>query len=94
MSDVIFCLEQIGQVVNNELKESQVRDKMVKLSKDMSIEAEHMSLLKEIRKQISEMQSEMRSLKSELHQTRFVSRGEEGPALNSIQEVITVLCTW
>ncbi|KAF8093817.1 hypothetical protein N665_0377s0027 [Sinapis alba] len=88
-SDVSLIMERIKNPDRFSASEStNVRDKMVKLSKDMSIEAEHMSLLKEIRKQISEMQSEMRSLKSELHQTRFVSRGEEGPALNSIQEAM------
>ena len=62
--------------------------------KDTSIEAEHMSLLKEIREQINEMQSDMRSLRSELHQTRLVSHCEEDRAINSIQEVIiTVLST-
>lgn len=59
-----------------------------------SIKEEHMSLLKEIREQLNAMQSEMRSLRSELHQTQHVSHLEEDPALNSIQEVITSLSTW
>ncbi|KAJ4873847.1 hypothetical protein Rs2_44404 [Raphanus sativus] len=58
------------------------------LLKVTSIEAEYTSLLKEIREQISVMQSEMRGLRSELQQTRFVSHREECPALNSIQEAM------
>ena len=58
-----------------------------------SIEEEHMSLLKEIRDQLNVMQSEMRSLRSELHQTQPVSHLEEDPALNSIQAVITAPST-
>ncbi|CAF2137264.1 BnaA02g08060D [Brassica napus] len=53
-----------------------------------SIKEEHMSLLKEIREQLNAMQSEMRSLRSELHQTQHVSHLEEDPALNSIQEAM------
>ncbi|CAH8386370.1 unnamed protein product [Eruca vesicaria subsp. sativa] len=78
----------------NKWKDSQVRGKIVrKVSnspKDTSIEAENMILLKEIREQLSEMQSEMRTLRSELHETRHVSHREEDRAINSIQEVITV----
>ncbi|CAH2069590.1 unnamed protein product, partial [Thlaspi arvense] len=81
-------------------KESQLRGKMVssssyerKVSKpprDMSIKADHMSLLKEIREQLNVMQTEMRSLRSELHQTQPVvsHREDEDRALNSIQEAM------
>ncbi|KAG2310820.1 hypothetical protein Bca52824_022377 [Brassica carinata] len=75
-----------------EIEERNVRGEMVssnyerELSKPPpSIEEEHMSLLKEIRDQLNVMQSEMRSLRSELHQTQPVSHLEEDPALNSIQ---------
>lgn len=63
--------------------------KVSKPPRDTSIKAEHMSLLKEIREQLNVMQSEMRSLRSELHQTQPVaaSHQEEDRALNSIQEV-------
>ncbi|KAF8084651.1 hypothetical protein N665_0708s0009 [Sinapis alba] len=77
-----------------ELEERSVRGEMVssnyerKLSKPPSIKEEHMSLLKEIREQLNVMQSEMRSLRSELHQTRHVSHPEEDRALNSIQEAM------
>ncbi|KAG5409090.1 hypothetical protein IGI04_005409 [Brassica rapa subsp. trilocularis] len=76
-------------------KESQVRGNMEssnyerELSKPPpSIKEEHMSLLKEIREQLNAMQSKMRSLRSELHQTQHVSHLEEDPALNSIQEAM------
>ncbi|CAH8366077.1 unnamed protein product [Eruca vesicaria subsp. sativa] len=60
-----------------------------KLSKQPpSIKEEHMSLLKEIREQLNGMQLEMRSLRSELHQTRHVSSTEEDPVLNSVQEAM------
>ncbi|KAH0937491.1 hypothetical protein HID58_004952 [Brassica napus] len=78
-----------------ERNESQVRGNMEssnyerELSKPPpSIKEEHMSLLKEIREQLNAMQSEMRSLRSELHQTQHVSHLEEDPALNSIQEAM------
>ncbi|CAN6993932.1 unnamed protein product, partial [Brassica oleracea var. botrytis] len=83
-----------------EIEERNVRGEMVssnyerELSKPPpSIEEEHMSLLKEIRDQLNVMQSEMRSLRSELHQTQPVSHLEEDPALNSIQAVITAPST-
>lgn len=84
------------------LKESQARGKMAssnydrKLSKpprDTSIKGEHLSLLKEIREQLNVMQSEMRSLRSELHQSKPVSNPEEDRVLNSIQEVMNLLAT-
>ncbi|RID74071.1 hypothetical protein BRARA_B01187 [Brassica rapa] len=78
-----------------ELEERNVRGNMEssnyerELSKPPpSIKEEHMSLLKEIREQLNAMQSEMRSLRSELHQTQHVSHLEEDPALNSIQEAM------
>lgn len=76
-------------------KESQGRGKLLsKPPRDTSIKAEHMSLLKEIREQLNGMQSEMRSLRSELHLTQPVSsHREEDGVLNSIQEVITPLST-
>ncbi|CAH8358708.1 unnamed protein product [Eruca vesicaria subsp. sativa] len=79
-----------------EHEERNGRGKIVsKPPRDMSIKAEHMSLLKEIREQLNGMQSEMRSLRSELHLTPPVSSHRlEDPALNSIQEVITLLYNW
>ena len=67
---------------------------MSKPPRDTSIKAEHMSLLKEIREQLNGMQSEMRSLRSELHLTPPVSsHHEEDGVLNSVQEVITPFST-
>lgn len=83
------------------IESSQVRGKMVssnyerKVSKpprDTSIKGEHLSLLKEIREQLNVMQSEMRSLRSELHQSKPVSNPQEDRALHSIQEVIHCSC--
>ncbi|KAG7613379.1 GTD-binding domain [Arabidopsis suecica] len=80
-----------------EAEERNVRGKMVtsnydrKVSKpprDTSIKGEHLSLLKEIREQLNVMQSEMRSLRSELHQSKPVSYPEEDGVLNSIQEAM------
>lgn len=69
--------------------------KVSKPPRDTSIKGEHLSLLKEIREQLNVMQSEMRSLRSELHQSKPVCHDEEEDrALNSIQEVIIVLATW
>ncbi|KFK27324.1 hypothetical protein AALP_AA8G368100 [Arabis alpina] len=84
-----------------EPEERNVRGKMVtsnyyerKVSKpprDTSIKGEHLSLLKEIREQLNVMQSEMRSLRSELHQSKPVvtrPHDHEDRALNSIQEAM------
>ncbi|KAJ0246037.1 GTD-binding domain-containing protein [Hirschfeldia incana] len=61
-----------------------------KLSKatPSDIKEEHLSLLKEIREQLNVMQTEMRSLRSEVHQTQPVSHLKEDPALNSIHEAM------
>ncbi|XP_010483333.1 PREDICTED: uncharacterized protein LOC104761870 isoform X2 [Camelina sativa] len=79
-------------------EERNVRGKMVSSSnyerrvsrppRDTSIKGEHLSLLKEIREQLNVMQSEMRSLRSELHQSKPVYHVEEFRALNSIQEAM------
>ncbi|XP_010452829.1 PREDICTED: probable myosin-binding protein 6 isoform X2 [Camelina sativa] len=80
-------------------EERNVRGKMVSSSnyerrvvsrppRDTSIKGEHLSLLKEIREQLNAMQSEMRSLRSELHQSKPVYHVEEDRALNSIQEAM------
>ncbi|KAG2299677.1 hypothetical protein Bca52824_036149 [Brassica carinata] len=74
-----------------ELQERNGRGKIVsKPPRDTSIKAEHVSLLKEIREQLNGMQSEMRSLRSELHLTPPVSYShrEEDGVLNSIQEAM------
>ena len=73
-----------------ELQERNGRGKIVsKPPRDTSIKAEHVSLLKEIREQLNGMQSEMRSLRSELHLTPPVSsHREEDGVLNSIQEAM------
>ncbi|CAN8301499.1 unnamed protein product [Cochlearia groenlandica] len=83
-----------------ELEERNVRGKMSSISsnyerkvskppRDTSIKTEHLSLLKEIREQLNVMQAEMRSIRSELNQTRPVyHRQEEDRALNSIQEAM------
>lgn len=65
--------------------------KVSKPPRDTSIKAEHLSLLKEIREQLNVMQSEMRSLRSELHHSKPVSHPHEDRALNSIQEVVIAL---
>ncbi|KAL0729234.1 hypothetical protein Bca4012_025327 [Brassica carinata] len=86
--------ESLTIISEEEEEESQVRGKMVsrdyerKWSKPPSIKEEDMILLKEIREQLNVMHSEVRNLRSELHQTRPVSHSEEDPALNSIQEAM------
>lgn len=83
--------ESLTIIEEEEEEESQqVRGKKMVTSKaPLSIKEEHLSLLKEIREQIDVMQSEMRSLRSELHQTKPVLSHhlKEDPALNSVHEV-------
>uniref|UniRef100_A0A1J3JGW8 GTD-binding domain-containing protein n=1 Tax=Noccaea caerulescens TaxID=107243 RepID=A0A1J3JGW8_NOCCA len=75
--------------VRGKMLSSNYERKVSKPPRDTSIKAEHMSLLKEIREQLNVMQSEMRSLRSEVHQTQPVaSHQEEDRALNSIQEAM------
>ncbi|KAL1217520.1 Myosin-binding protein 7 [Cardamine amara subsp. amara] len=84
-------------IISEEPEERNVRGKMLssnyerKVSKpprDTSIKGEHLSLLKEIREHLNVMQSEMRSLRSELHQSKPVSNPKEDQALLSIQEAM------
>uniref|UniRef100_A0A1J3C7Z1 GTD-binding domain-containing protein n=1 Tax=Noccaea caerulescens TaxID=107243 RepID=A0A1J3C7Z1_NOCCA len=75
--------------VRGKMLTSNYERKVSKPPRDTSIKAEHMSLLREIREQLNVMQSEMRSLRSEVHQTQPVaSHQEEDRALNSIQEAM------
>uniref|UniRef100_A0A1J3H672 GTD-binding domain-containing protein n=1 Tax=Noccaea caerulescens TaxID=107243 RepID=A0A1J3H672_NOCCA len=75
--------------VRGKMLTSNYERKVSKPPRDTSIKAEHMSLLKEIREQLNVMQSEMRSLRSEVRQTQTVaSHQEEDRALNSIQEAM------
>ncbi|ESQ42618.1 hypothetical protein EUTSA_v10013794mg [Eutrema salsugineum] len=75
--------------VRGKMLSSNYERKMSKPPRDTNIKADHLSLLKEIREQLNVMQSEMRSLRSELHQTQNVShREEEDRALNSIHEAM------
>ncbi|VVB16370.1 unnamed protein product [Arabis nemorensis] len=74
--------------VRGKMVTSNYERKASKPPRDTSIKGEHLSLLKEIREQLNVMQSEMRRLRSELHQSKPVSRPHEDRALNSIQEAM------
>ncbi|XP_056858586.1 uncharacterized protein LOC108822560 isoform X2 [Raphanus sativus] len=85
--------ESLTIIEEEEEEESQqVRGKknMVTSKAQPSIKEEHLSLLKEIREQVGVMQSEMRSLRSELHQTQPVLSHhlKEDPSLNSVHEAM------
>ncbi|KAH0932046.1 LOW QUALITY PROTEIN: hypothetical protein HID58_009163, partial [Brassica napus] len=87
--------------VGGKMVSSDYKRKVSKPPKDTSIEAEHMSLLKEIREQISEMQSEMRNLNcikldlcpiarriEPLTQSKSLGVGGNGETMRAQQELL------
>ncbi|EOA13512.1 hypothetical protein CARUB_v10026579mg [Capsella rubella] len=74
--------------VRGKMVSSSYERKVSKPPRDTSIKGEQLGLLKEIREQLNVMQSEIRSLRSELHQSKPVCQAEEDRALHSIQEAM------